>query len=500
MQAFTLPLDFLFMEEYDGNGEILRGRTRVFDKTLINSGKKGSGKSEWTNWFIQMIVDYYGQENVGVNVSYDLFSMLGEWDSSINSFSGGSIGNEFVQVVIIEDALTLVGKDTPKDIKNKMTKVFQNARHLLKYRDENDNAVGLVIFVFNVQDYFLLSDSMRRDWDFAVLRTIPKNPYHNNRLKRECPPEGIAILNKITNNMRMNVMDQSYKSNSVVDFGGGKYGHIRHNRVATNYTQKNGPYWINPQKTKENVQGVRAVSVDSSALRTTSGKKFEFLKTKEEPFPVELLEKAFLWGKDNPAPMGNGSKYKPDFHWQIANDYLVKGIATGMIAEALGVTDQMIGNGYRQGGYIAIVVQEQLGYWIEQVIPEFITDIKWNLTAEQATSDLKDDAALNAPPGVGTHGEIKTRRRKETPEDEWISTEMEAHINAGGTALCYQVVVRRNRDQQPEPIIITYRVSSIDKTIQPKEKTKTEKAASVLVSTVVSESLYADEDDDDFIL
>jgi len=475
--AFDLPAEMLFMPELDNDGNILTGRTRVFDKTLINCGKKASGKSEGINSWIQKRINFYGEENVGIHVGYDLFAILGDWNDQLGTFVGGVIGNEYVQIIVIEDALTLIGKDVSKDLKNKMTKVFQNARHLLRYSDENDNAVGLVIFVFNVQDYYLLHDSMRRDWDFVIRRTIPKNPYHSNRLKREMPAQGIKLLTFVTDSMRMNIMDQSYKSNSVVDFGAGRYGPLKYERVAINFTQKNGDYWVAPGT------AISGTTITSTELRKTITSKYEFLKIKEEPFPMQLLERTMMYGRDNPFPSGTRSKYRPEKHWQIAYDYLIKGSATGMIAEDLGVTDQMIGNGYAQGGYIAIVVQEQMGYWIEPFIPEYDPSIGWQVVTGQGQSDLKNEEAMaSGILGIGLHGEIKTRRRKETPADSWVSTEMSDHIAVGGKALLYQIIIRRNRMQQPDPMILTYAVSPINL-----EKSDQEQSANILLQTVVEE-------------
>ncbi|KKN83026.1 hypothetical protein LCGC14_0302880 [marine sediment metagenome] len=164
-------------------------------------------------------------------------------------------------------------------------------------------------------------------------------------------------------------------------------------------------------------------------LDLIGSEEFDFIALKDEEFPLELLKKAMLYGRDNPFPSGTRSKYRPEKHWQIAYDYLIKRSTIEMIAEDLGVTDQLIGNGYVEGGCIAIVLHEQMGHWVEPFIPDYNPDYDPNWQ------------------------EIKIRRRKEIPMKSWIGDKMVDHVMAGGEAILYQVIINRKTSR-----IITYNI------------------------------------------
>lgn len=464
-QILTPSEEVLFADKFTSDGEIVKNLSMAKILIIHIVGGMSSGKSILANYIIDLIKNKYGEERTNIRVSRDIFALIGKFDKDSQRFYGGAVTDQPIQVFVHDDALSQLGKNIKKSVIDSFDAIFNNTRHLVKYKDENGNKRGLIIVIFNSQDYYLLNRDVRGNWALLIYKTIMQNPQHYRDFKAQMPKKGMEILEKNTDKILHNDPDETFKNDNVVNFGYGRFGEFKSKMVQTNYCDENGPYWLNvfrgDIRDDDYIEytSPRETITESSKTRITTSGEFKFTQVNDIPFPLDLLDEAFKYGKDTPFISGGKSKYKKKPHWYAVYDYLVKGVAAGIITENLGLSgDSMLTNGYSKGGYVAIVVEEQLGHWVEQFVAKFIKDIDWNVITGQAKSDLKDDEAFRSNSlGYGIHGEIKCRRKRETPEKKWLSTEMISHMAQGGKGVLYQLIVRRNKGN-PEPKLLTFEI------------------------------------------
>lgn len=452
------PMEDLMRVKKAPNGEPLTNLSDARIKIiLIVSGMSG-GKSKLVDYIISEGVREYGREKVNVRVSRDLFSLIGRFDKETQEFYGGNVSELPINIFVHDDALSQLGRDTKKGVIDTFDAIFNNTRHLVQYQDEYGNKKGLVVMIMNMQDLHTLHVSARKNYTMIIYKTMVKNEQNYDQFAAKIPKKGLQILEYNTSMLDDEDPDESWKSKNVVYFGHKKWGEFNSKLVAEAWCYDGSPYWAGMLQDR-NVQPKEEV-VEVPQIRETSSGGFTFAEIKNEEVPLDILKEAWEYGKDHPYIQAGRAKYREDPHWYATYDYFINEKSAGVICEGLGLEgDTMLTNGYSKGGYVAIVIREQIGHWIEIIIPKLIKDIKWNVVTGQGMSDLKDDRAFQAQRvGVGIHGEIKTRRKKETPNDEWLSTEMKRHMKMSGKGYLYQLVIRRKKEKT-HPILYTYEVS-----------------------------------------
>ncbi len=461
----------------------LRNRSSAHDLLGLEVGIKRSGKSSLLNWKIQGYIDRYGEDLVSIYVGHSIEDILGEFNEDTGKFHGGIIDGKPIQIIVIEDALTLLGKNIPPSTIKKFNQIFENARHQIKYRDEYNNKRGMIVFLLNIQDFYKLHIDARRAWGFIIYKSLVKNQTNLNEFRKQCPKKALEVLEDITERIAMHDPDNSFKNKNIVNFGYGKWGMFKSEWIAKDYTEKDGPWWVTPftgiernrsidQQSDQNEievdeegQGIdqdidQAIEVIDKPRKSLPKRKYtsrqltellkgkiEYKQTKVTPLPMNILEAAFDEMKNNPQPKGPKSKYDPDVHWDTAYRWYVKAERVDYIAgEILGKSTSVITNSYEDSGHIQIVIEEQIGYAFEPVMADMWNhDHDWVYVTGWKRSDLIERSVINQELGIGLHGEVKVRTKNETPQLDWMSIEMKEHMLRGGSAILYKIVLLRRQ-------------------------------------------------------
>lgn len=434
----------------------------------FNMGEKGSAKTELTNWIIENGIKRYGEENVSVYVTKDLFAVIGVYIGQRQQHFGDILDDKPIQIVVHDDLLSQFGSDCTKEVRRLFAQTFHNTRHFIKHKDENGNKTGRIIWVFNAQDWYIIDINSRRNAHAVVYKSLPYNLNSVRLFRSEHPRQAYEILDDITEKLPLQLKDQAYKGTSYIKLGRKTCGIVKSTLTEENYCLEGGKYWVPSTDLKmlleradlawQNQQfktNEPEATVTPLAITEKLEKGDIYFKTiYARPLPMEFLAEAFNYGYENPYPRKDKAKYKRSIHWQPTFDYLVKLKPASVIASELGISENNIWNDYESRGFIQIVRREQLGHWCETIIPKFDKELKWQVIAGQFNSDLKNQEAIDAGvPGLGLHGEIKTREQKITPSLKDLSTEGKTHVRAGGLTYFYQIIIRRNRGKSAHEII-----------------------------------------------
>ncbi len=493
-----IGLDKVAYIDEKGKKRYKKDRPETLLRQVHIIGGMGAGKSEDANSIVHEAIDRYGKKRVNIMVSRNLFHLIGNYNPQDNTFTGDRLDNKPIQIIIVDDALSSLAKESTA--KKHLPQILFNIRHLAKYKDRYNNKRGLIVLVFTYQRFFELNISAREHVHAFIFKSalVKKD---KSQLKGMLPPEAMQILqNKGASQLLQATPDRT-----------GVFTMPNHGYISGiwDIPMRPNPYYLKPgskyyyetakgsgnsiemddeeeemksesgsdstgfkdaeiQLDSEILERIKMKYPNLKDLTITKLKEFQnciaFNVIIEDIFPIDLLEFAFEWGKRN---YSQSKKYDPSKHWEAAYRYLVKGESAGTIAEYFGLTsDSPLTNSYAKGGWIAIVITEQIGYWIEQAIPRLDPEIGWRVVAGTGYSDLMDEEAWESKRyGIGSHGEVKARRRKETPAPEWISNQMVKHLLRGGKAYLYQVIIRRE-NQQPKPKYVKYRVYMDEEKLQ----------------------------------
>jgi len=432
------------------------------------------------NSIIREALNVWGEENVHILASKNFHAMVGHYDeTSPEKFIGSKFcSKKPIHIIVHDDALTHLSVNTKSKVIDEWQKVFQNSRHLVKYRDENNNKRGYNLFITIFQDYYGLHPRIRNDFSLALYKTMPKNYGHWRLFSSMIPKLGSEILEGNSHKLRKKQIDQSFKSKHVVDMGYGDWGEYTSVYTADDFCSDESPYWVyddgqSPQDSPPIEEAAYEIIEEGEVVkRELTRDDIQISHLKSEDFPIHLVKEAFEWGKHNVPETAKAYLRNSKKIWKAGYMYFTQSASPQMIIEDGEINlarKQSLTNSYLDGGYMAILETEVLGHWMERVLPKFISDIDWHLIAGQSKSDFKDQTALDNPLGVGLHGELKTRRNKETPivdpsyigkkkmKDNWVSLEGLQHILAGGKVILYQLEITR-RQGRSKAFLHTYEV------------------------------------------
>jgi len=136
-------------------------------------GTMGSGKTSLYRYIAKKAIERYGIENVNPMISTSLDYLIESMD------------DKPVQLLCMDDS-GLEGQEASKALINKFTVV----RHTFAERRKN----GVIIVLFAVQDYFLLSKKIRSTLHVEILKHAPTNAYDISKLKASFGEEAIQHL------------------------------------------------------------------------------------------------------------------------------------------------------------------------------------------------------------------------------------------------------------------------------------------------------------------